>query len=107
MSYGQTVTDEPNQKLLTRDKKMEAKNQVLKMENVTRTYNGQDGCSCGCGGTYADAGTRAAKLRLNYINRNLGNPRMIVDVFFTGETCYEFANEAGTRLTRVYVQEAK
>ena len=86
---------------------METLDQVLKMEDVTRTYRGKSGCACGCGGSYADAGTRAAKLRLDFINKNLDKPSMIIDVFSDGETCYEFENEDGTRVTRVYIQAVK
>jgi hypothetical protein len=81
--------------------------QLLKMEEVTKTYNGKDGCACGCGGTYAEAGTKAAQRRLNFINKNLNQPGMLIDVLSSEETCYEFANEEGTRLTRVYVQAVK
>jgi len=83
---------------------MQATVQVLKIEDVSNTYRGKSGCACGCGGSYAEAGSKAAKMRLDFINKNLGNPKMVIDIFSDGETCYEFENEEGTRVTRVYIK---
>jgi hypothetical protein len=79
-------------------------NAILEMKDVINTYRGKVGCACGCGGTYAEANTKASKSRLDFINKNLGDPKMQIDFFSDGEICYEFENKDGTRVTRVYVQ---
>lgn len=74
---------------------------AITMDQVTRTYNGKTGCACGCGGSYADAETKAAKSRLAFINRNMDRVKAF---HWDGESCYEVENREGTRVTRVYVK---
>ena len=72
---------------------------------ITKTYNGKTGCACGCGGTYAEAGTLAANKRIQFINKNWDQVKAF---HWNGESCYEVENRDGTRVTRVYVKvEAK
>ena len=71
-------------------------------QNVTRTYSGETGCACGCGGTYTDKYAKGtATKRINFVNKNLS----IAKIYDLGdEFCYEVYNAKGTRLTRVYVK---
>ena len=71
----------------------------LEMQYVTRTYNGKNGCACGCAGSYADAGTPAAIKRLAFVNKNL---KIAKGDYWTDENCYEVENKDGTRVTRIY-----
>jgi hypothetical protein len=46
----------------------ESGNVCADLNEAVRVYNGvADACMCGCKGTYVDAGTRAAKMRINKI----------------------------------------
>ena len=76
----------------------------FKFANVTRTYNGDTGCACGCGGDYTEAGDTSTKVlkRMNFIQKNIGKAQ--VDVW-TDEMCYSVENAAGTRVTRVYLKK--
>lgn len=81
----------------------------IKVEQVTTTYNGLEGCACGCGGDYIDGprgttgyhkkGGPGLTRRLNTINRNATE----VEVFegFGDELIAELVNGNG-RVTRVY-----
>lgn len=87
---------------------------------VVKTYNGQDGCACGCGGTYYvpswngkqydydEINDRAVKLRIRKINQELAAGREVLLWDFGDELCYETGQVYGSdRCTRVYVKVDK
>ena len=45
----------------------------------------------------------SVKRRVNFINKNIDSPSLVVDVY-KDETIYELENLEGTRVTRVYVK---
>jgi hypothetical protein len=63
------------------------------LENATDTYNGETGCACGCGGTYASTDSLAGQ-------------KLAAFDFGGGEGCIELENKTGTRVTRVYYKVA-
>lgn len=78
---------------------------LISWDQVEATYQGQDGCACGCGGTYArpenESEVRTAKARLNRMNKAIAAG--------TGGLCQEGIYEASTGETsvvRVYVKGA-
>lgn len=76
---------------------------AFKFADITRTYNGGTGCACGCSGSYTEQGDTSTKVlkRIDVINKNWDK----VSVFhFDDESCYEFENKEGTRVTRIYVK---
>jgi len=78
---------------------------AIKMQDVNETYRGKTGCACGCGGDYAttEENANSVKRRVNFINKNIGSPSLIVDTY-EDETIYELENASGSRVTRVYVK---
>jgi hypothetical protein len=76
------------------------------LDTATKTYNGKTGCACGCGGTYADAITPEGQKRIKRI-LNADPAKVVFVPFGDGEGCLEIENRDGTRVTRVYVMEAK
>ena len=90
-------------KLALRTKKAEDKAKLqtlgIKLEEVARTYSGETGCACGCGGEYTNEGEISATVtkRLNKINKGILEGR--AEFFGSG---VEVANESGTRCVRVY-----
>ena len=75
---------------------------------VTKTYNGLDGCACGCGGDYAGPNTTKTVRRIATLNRKT-NLTALVWPADGGrwEVCYETVtarDEDGepTRVTRAY-----
>ena len=87
----------------------------INIEDVSTTYNGEDGCACGCGGTYAtlvsgyrsgyfqQANPRTAKRRVNKVNKALaaGDPNVTV-MDFGSEAMFSLTT-GEDRVTRVYV----
>lgn len=72
----------------------------IKLEEVARTYSGETGCACGCGGEYTNEGdTTSASVtkRLNKINKGIAEGR--AEFFGNG---VEVANESYTRCVRIY-----
>ena len=71
----------------------------IKLEEVARTYNGETGCACGCGGEYTNDGEKSAIVtkRLNYVNKGIAEGR--AEFFGNG---VEVANASYTRCTRIY-----
>ena len=93
-----------NAKLALRNKKAEEKEKLailgIKLEEISRTYSGQTGCACGCGGDYTDTGdttSAAVTKRLNKINKGILEGR--AEFFGNG---VEVANESYTRCVRIY-----
>jgi hypothetical protein len=90
-------------KLALRTKKAEDKAKLqtlgIKLEEVARTYNGETGCACGCGGEYTNDGEKSATVtkRLNYVNKGIVEGR--AEFFGNG---VEVANASYTRCTRIY-----
>lgn len=89
----------------------------IQMKDVRTTYNGLNGCACGCGGEYFDAAyhedtswrtvnPRGAKMRVNKINKALaaGDPDVTV-IDFGDEVMFEIPT-GEDRVTRVYVNGA-
>ena len=76
------------------------------IDAATDTYNGKTGCACGCGGNYASADSVAGQKRIKKILNADSRKVAFVD-FGQGEGCLEIENRDGTRVTRVYVKEAK
>ena len=76
------------------------------LENATTTYNGRTGCACGCGGDYAEPNTLAGQKRINKI-MNADQRKVVFVPFGGGEGCLEIENRDGTRVTRVYIKDAK
>lgn len=74
---------------------------AININDVTRTYRGKNECACGCGGTYSEPGSRAEKMRVDFINKNLDKAQVIN---LSDEDCYEVENRDGSRVTRVYVK---
>lgn len=73
---------------------------MIDITTVLDTYNGLDGCACGCGGNYAKAPSAAATRRVNKLNKNFDS----VEVFAGIEgPIYELVE--GDRVTRVYVMD--
>ena len=93
---------------------LEIATEVIEIAKVTKTYSGQTGCACGCGGTYAyaESGTepgyyvegnpRTLKMRLNKINKAIQSGDDVVVTRYLDECIYELENESGTRVVRVY-----
>ena len=78
---------------------------MIDIKNVANTYQGGQGCACGCNGTYATEG-RAVTIRVNKINRAMAVGEQVrVEAGLDGETIFEYVapNEA---VTRLYVKEA-
>lgn len=72
---------------------------------VTSTYQGTDGCACGCGGSYArwEDNTSLLRKRVTRLNNALATNPTIVEVFpSAGETIYEVPT-GERRVLRVYV----
>ena len=65
---------------------------------IRTTYNGEQGCACGCRGTYATEGAAVTR-RLNTL---LAHADEVLVENFGRETCYEYEAPSG-RVTRVYV----
>jgi hypothetical protein len=75
------------------------------LENATNTYNGETGCACGCGGTYADTDSVAGQKRIKKIMN--ADPAKVANFDFGGgEGCIELENATGTRVTRIYYKVA-
>jgi hypothetical protein len=75
------------------------------MATATDTYNGKNGCACGCGGSYASPDSAAGKKRIAKIMK--ADEDKVIFTVFSGdgdEGCVEVENEDGTRVTRVYVK---
>ena len=72
----------------------------ISIEKVTNTYQGKQGCACGCGGSYARVG-RAVTMRLNRINRAIANGEEVTFDDFGDENCFEYVAPNGA-VTRVY-----
>jgi len=83
---------------------MQSTTEMLK--NATNTYNGKTGCACGCGGDYAEPNTISGQLRIKRI-MNADQRKVAFVPFGDGEGCLEIENQDGTRVTRVYIKEAK
>jgi hypothetical protein len=75
------------------------------LENATDTYNGETGCACGCGGTYASTDSVAGQKRIKKI-MNADPAQLVSCDFGGGEGCVEIENKTGTRVTRVYYKLA-
>jgi hypothetical protein len=75
------------------------------LENATDTYNGETGCACGCGGTYASTDSVAGQKRIKKI-MNAAPAQLASFDFGGGEGCIELENKTGTRVTRVYYKVA-
>ena len=90
-------------KLALRTKKAEDKAKLekygIKLEEVARTYSGETGCACGCGGDYTDENEVSATVtkRLNKINKGILEGR--AEFFGNG---VEVANASYTRCVRIY-----
>lgn len=76
---------------------------AIDITTVTTTYNGLDGCACGCGGTYAKVPSAAATRRVNKLNRSLDKVEEFAG--FEDEMIYELVE--GGRVTRVYFKNVK
>jgi hypothetical protein len=87
---------------------------MIEMSEVTKTYSGETGCACGCGGTYAympgnnpgyavEPNERTVKMRTRRMNKALAEGRKVEVFHYSGESIYELENEEGTRVVRVYV----
>jgi hypothetical protein len=71
-------------------------------DHVSDTYNGLDGCACGCGGTYATEGP-AFNRRIATINKAIDNGTLtLVQINRDGTVIYEHST-GSDRVTRVYV----
>jgi len=67
---------------------------------VTNTYKGEtDGCACGCRGTYRPLGTKAAKIRIDFINNNWDQVKCFDT--YSDEIIYEL--KTAHRVVRIYV----
>jgi hypothetical protein len=77
---------------------------IQMLETAYDTYNGKTGCACGCGGSYADAGSVMGQRRIKKIMN--ANPERVAFIPFSNgkEGCVEIENQDGTRVTRVYVK---
>lgn len=73
---------------------------MIRFEEVDKTYNGETGCACGCGGDYidADANPSLTRRRITLINNNLNR------AYFFGNGV-ELANDSYTRVTRLYFKD--
>jgi hypothetical protein len=71
----------------------------IKLEEVERTYNGETGCACGCGGDYTEANENVSltKKRLSIVNKAIIEGR--AEFFGSG---VEVTNKDYTRVTRIY-----
>ena len=88
----------------------------INIEDVITTYNGEDGCACGCGGHYAtltsgyqsgyfmEADPRTAKRRLNKINKALAAGDPNVTVMYLGDEAMFSLTTGEDRVTRVYIK---
>ena len=85
---------------------------MIQLEQVTKTYQGQDGCACGCRGDYAVPvgkkeadydveSDRKVKRRLAIINANFADCEDGRDAWGGVEYC----NPANGRITRVYCEK--
>jgi hypothetical protein len=82
--------------------KIEASISTISPEFVSDTYNGEDGCACGCGGDYATEGAAFTR-RLNTINKAIEDGTLtLVQINHDGTVIYEHQTGAD-RVTRVYV----
>ncbi|MCU0297308.1 MAG: hypothetical protein MUF33_02170 [Candidatus Nanopelagicales bacterium] len=71
-------------------------------DHVSDTYNGLDGCACGCGGTYAADGAAATR-RIRTINKAIEDGTLtLVQINHDGTIIYEHRT-GQDRVTRVYV----
>jgi hypothetical protein len=70
----------------------------IEISEVTNSYNGKDGCACGCAGTYATKGPALTK-RVKLINENMDAVQIYAD---SEETVFEYTSPTG-RVTRLYV----
>lgn len=90
-------------KLALKNKKAEDKAKLekygIKLEEVARTYSGETGCACGCGGEYTNEGEISATVtkRLNKVNKGIVEGR--AEFFGNG---VEVANASYTRCVRIY-----
>ena len=79
---------------------------IKMLENATNTYNGETGCACGCGGTYADTDSVVGQKRIKKIMN--ADPAKVANFDFGGgEGCIELENATGTRVTRIYYKVAQ
>jgi hypothetical protein len=76
----------------------ESKMTQIEISEVTNSYNGKDGCACGCAGTYATKGPALTK-RVKLINENMDAVQIYAD---SEETVFEYTSPTG-RVTRLYV----
>jgi hypothetical protein len=81
---------------------------AIDINDVTNTYNGKDGCACGCGGDYATPAENMKKVksRVNRINAALADPKRAHTVgvqMDREEAIYYIENEKTNRAVRVYV----
>lgn len=80
---------------------------MINLANVTNTYQGDQGCACGCRGTYATEG-RALALRVAKINKALDSGPALEEViidYYPDEKIYEWVAPNG-KVTRVYEAKA-
>jgi len=89
---------------------------IIESEDVITTYNGEDGCACGCGGHYAtltsgyqsgyfmEADPRTAKRRLNKINKALAAGDPNATVMYLGDEAMFSLTTGEDRVTRVYIK---
>jgi hypothetical protein len=86
----------------------------IDMATVVTTYNGLQGCACGCGGDYfpgpasedRDYKPRSGLTRrVNLINANLDRVERFDGLGY--EVIYELADPEGDRVTRVYFEEGR
>ena len=83
--------------------------ELIKITDVEKTYNGETGCACGCGGSYAyptEKDLATVVRRVNLINKAIESDPTSVEVdAHRGTVIYELALGA-KRVTRVYVNVA-
>jgi hypothetical protein len=75
----------------------------ITFSDVLQTYNGGTGCACGCTGDYTQQGDTSTKVlkRINLLKKNINKVTVYAS---SDEVIYELENEAGTRVTRIYVK---
>jgi hypothetical protein len=69
---------------------------------VTTTYNGQSGCACGCGGTYAEPGEKAFARRIAKVNAAIKAGTLVF--VYVAPTEHIYCLETEQRATRLYVK---
>jgi len=74
----------------------------IDIADVTTTYQGRQGCACGCRGSYATEG-RAVTMRVNRVNMAIASGAGVTEYVSTAENCFEYIAPNGM-VTRVYVK---